>query len=42
MEKCQDISRVIVERALTDMVKKSEILKTGGGRYTAYGWNREN
>ena len=34
MEKCPDISRVTVERA--------EILKIGGGRYTAYVWNREN
>lgn len=42
MEKCPDISRVTVERALTDMVKKGEILKIGGGRYTAYVWNREN
>ena len=42
MEKCSDISRVTVERALTDMVKKGEILKIGGGRYTAYVWNREN
>lgn len=42
MEKCPDISRVTVERALTDMVKKSEILKIGGGRYTAYIWNKEN
>ena len=40
MEKCPDISRVTVERALTDMVKKGEILKIGGGRYTAYVWNR--
>ena len=42
MEKCPDISRVTVERSLTDMVKKGEILKIGGGRYTAYVWNREN
>ena len=28
MEKCPDISRVTVERALTDMVKKGEILKS--------------
>ena len=42
MEKCPDISRVTVERALTDMVKKGEILKIGGGRYTTYIWNREN
>ena len=42
MEKCPDISRVTVERALTSMVKKGEVLKIGGGRYTAYVWNREN
>ena len=42
MEKCPDISRVTVERTLTDMVKKGEILKIGGGRYTAYIWNRGN
>ena len=41
MEKCPDISRVTVERALTNMVKKGEVLKIGGGRYTAYVWNRE-
>ena len=41
MGKCPDISRVTVERALTNMVKKGEILKIGGGRYTAYIWNRE-
>ena len=40
MKKCPDISRVTVERALTDMVKKQEVLKIGGGRYTAYIWNR--
>ena len=41
MKKCPDISRVTVERTLTEMVKKQEILKIGGGRYTAYIWNRE-
>lgn len=41
MEKCPDIGRVTVERALTEMVKKGEILKIGGGRYTTYVWNRE-
>lgn len=41
MEKCPNISQVTVERALTDMVKKREILKIGGGRYTSYIWNRE-
>lgn len=41
MEKYPNISQVTVERALTDMVKKGEILKIGGGRYTSYIWNRE-
>lgn len=41
MEKCPNISQVTVERALTDMVTKGEILKIGGGRYTSYIWNRE-
>lgn len=41
MEKCPDIGRVTVERALTEMVKKGEIIKIGGGRYTTYVWNRE-
>ena len=41
MEKCPDISRVTVERSLTDMVKKGQIIKLGGGRYTSYIWNRE-
>lgn len=41
MEKCPNISQVTVERALTGMVKKGEILKIGGGRYTSYIWNRE-
>lgn len=41
MEQCPDISRVTVERTLTNMVKQGEILKINGGRYTAYIWNRE-
>ena len=41
MKKCPDISQVTVERTLTEMVKNGEILKIGGGRYTAYVWNRE-
>lgn len=41
MEKCPDISQVTVERTLTDLVKQGEVLKIGGGRYTAYAWNRE-
>lgn len=39
MKKCPDISQVTVQRALNDLVKNGEILKIGGGRYTAYMWN---
>lgn len=39
MEKCPDISQVTVQRALSEMVTSGEILKIGGGRYTAYTWN---
>lgn len=39
MEKCPDISQVTVQRALNDLAKSGEILKIGGGRYTAYMWN---
>lgn len=41
MKKCPDIGRVTMERALTDIMKKGEILKIGGGRYTAYLRNKE-
>ena len=36
MEICPDISKVTVERALTDLVKNGLIVKTGAGRSTAY------
>ena len=39
MEKCPDISQITVQRALNDLVTSGEILKIGGGRYTAYMWN---
>ena len=39
MQKCPDISQVTVQRALNDLVTSGEILKIGGGRYTAYTWN---
>ena len=39
MEKCPDISRITVERALADLVAKESIIKIGGGRYTKYIWN---
>ena len=41
MEKCPDISQVTVQRALNELVGNGEILKIGGGRYTAYLWNHE-
>ena len=41
MEKCPDISHITVQRALTDMMNKNEIIKIGGGRYTSYAWNWE-
>ena len=41
MEKCPDISQITVQRALNDLLKNGEILKIGGGRYTAYTWNHE-
>ena len=39
MAKCPDISQITVQRALADMLEKQEIIKIGGGRYTAYAWN---
>ena len=39
MQKCPDISQVTVQRALNELVASGEILKIGGGRYTAYTWN---
>lgn len=41
MKKCPDISQTTVQRTLNELVKNGEILKIGGGRYTAYVWNRE-
>lgn len=41
MEKCPDISQVTVQRTLNDLVASGDILKIGGGRYTAYMWNHE-
>ena len=37
-----DISDTTVQRALADLLKKGEILKIGGGRYTKYQWNWES
>lgn len=41
MSQCPDISQKTVERALKDLLKKHEIIKIGGGRYTSYTWDRE-
>lgn len=41
MQKCPDISQVTVQRALNDLLKKGEIIKISGGRYTSYIWNGE-
>ena len=42
MAQCPDISQVTVQRTLAQLIANNEILKLGGGRYTAYTWNREN
>ena len=39
MEKCPDISKITVQRALAGLVESGEIEKIGGGRYTKYTWN---
>lgn len=41
MEKCPDISDTTVQRTLTELLKKNEIIKLSGGRYTSYIWNEE-
>lgn len=41
MEKCPDISRITVERALAELLASERIIKIGGGRYTKYVWNRD-
>ncbi|WP_448909207.1 Fic family protein [Holdemanella biformis] len=41
MEKCPDISDTTVQRTLTELLKKNEIIKLSGGRYTSYMWNEE-
>ena len=41
-EECPDISEVTIQRTLKQLLDSGEILKLGGGRYTAYIWNREN
>ena len=41
MEKCTDISRITVERALSELLSSESIIKIGGGGYTKYVWNRD-
>ena len=40
-EKCPDISNITIQRTLSDLQKNGQIIKIGGGRYTAYIWNRD-
>lgn len=42
MAKCPDISQATVQRTLIELQKTNQIIKLGGGRYSAYIWNREN
>ena len=42
LEKCPDISIITVQRALHDLLKNKQIIKTAGGRYTKYIWNHNN
>lgn len=41
VERCPDISQMTIQRTLAELQKNGEIIKIGGGRYTAYTWNRE-
>ncbi len=41
LEMNPDISDTTVQRTLADLLKKNEIKKIGGGRYTKYTWNAE-
>lgn len=41
-QKCPDIAQITIQRTLADLLNDEKILKIGGGRYTAYIWNREN
>lgn len=42
IKQCPDISQVTIQRTLNELHKSGEIIKIGGGRYTAYTYNREN
>lgn len=41
MGRYPDISQITVQRTLNDLLKRGQIIKLSGGRYTAYTWNRE-
>lgn len=41
MAQCPDISLATVQRTLAELQKNDEIIKLGGGRYTAYTWNHD-
>lgn len=41
MKQCPDISIATVQRSLIELQKSGDIIKLGGGRYTAYTWNRD-
>ena len=41
MSQCPDISVATMQRTLIELQKKGDILKLGGGRYTAYTWNHD-
>lgn len=42
LENCPDISETTISRTLNELTKQGKILKTSGGRYTSYIWNRED
>ena len=41
VKKCPDISKITIQRTLTELVANGSIIKIGGGRYTKYTWNWE-
>ena len=42
LEMNPDITDTTVQRTLAEPLKKNEIMKIGGGRYTKYTWNVED
>ena len=42
LKMCPDISDTTVQRTLAELLKKGEIKKIGGGRYTQYVWTQED